>query len=171
MSQQSDPFLSSQLGSEDNPLFTPTTPSESQTCSNLELHLPPPVPSSLRRSTDRKKAWVIFDEMDKKAFLDWWFKTQFGSTEDIQRQIKWDGKKLNTELWSDFSHVAHYQTGEPKVMCNSCGNTLNHPNYQSTGTSTIKKHQASCKKAQLHGKRPNIQQLLQNAVFLLSILY
>ena len=65
--------------------------------------------------------------MDKKAFLDWWFKTQFGSTEDIQRQIKWDGKKLNIEIWSDFSHVAHYQTGELKVMCNSCGNTLNHP--------------------------------------------
>lgn len=170
MSQQSDPFLSSQLGSEDIPPFTPTTPSESQTFTNLELHSPPPVPSSLRRSTDRKKAWVIFDEMDKKVFLDWWFKTQFGSTEDMQRQIKWNGKKLNTELWSDFSQVAHYQTGEPKVMCNSCGNTLNHPNYRSTGTSTIKKHQASCKKAQLHGKRPNIQQLLQNTVFLLFIL-
>ncbi|KAJ5661423.1 uncharacterized protein N7477_009039, partial [Penicillium maclennaniae] len=125
------------------------------------------VPSSLKRSSDRLKTWVIFHEMAKAEFMNWWIETQIGGDETTQKKVQWDGKKQNKDLWSHFDQVAHYKTGEPRVICNSCGKTFYHPNFAKNGsrigTSSLRRHLPTCGKQTKQGKQPNIQHIMQNA--------
>lgn len=171
MSQLSDVFSSSLYEGEDNQLSLFSESQQtivSHTDPALCLNQPPFVPTSLKRSADRIKTWVIFEEMSKIEFLNWWFETQAGANESTQKQLQWDGRKQNTDLWSQFEQVAHYKTGEPRVMCKNCGKVLGHPSFGKpgtrNGTSTLRRHQNSCRREIKQGKQPKIQHLIQNTV-------
>jgi hypothetical protein len=165
---------SSYLASEDLHLFTPELP-ESQrmvTSTTEPPPLPPPppvppVPLTLQRvGLDRQKTYVLFMAETKKDFMDWWFQTQIGATEPVQKKIHWDGSRHHSEIWSHFEQVAHYITGEPKVMCKRCRKLLDHPNHTSNGTNSIRRHWSrnTCQKTAQASKQPSIQRLMQHAV-------
>lgn len=112
---------------------------------------PPLIPSSLTRvGPDRRKAYVLYDEMVYTDWVDWWLQTDFGK----QSKIRWDSKH-QSDVWKEFHQVANGSDGAPKVMCKRCGQILEHPQTlcQGTnmrhGTSTMNKHLkgVNCRKA------------------------
>ena len=125
----------------------------------------PPIPSTLKRSEDRAMTWVIYEEMNKQDFLDWWFSTQIGQDEGVQKKFKssWDGKSHHADIWSQFEQVAHSTTGKPKVRCKRCLKVLDHPNYTGNGTNSLRRHtlRGLCQK---QARQSNIQHLVQNQV-------
>jgi hypothetical protein len=130
--------------------------------------LPPPlsVPPSLKRSTDPAQTYVICEDKNKEQFVDWWIQTQSGHSE--HQSTFWDRKGQRAGIWADFEQVAHFITGQPKVMCKHCGAILNHPNSivhtkagtaGKQGTTALRRHleRAICKTK----GHSSIQRLLQ----------
>lgn len=138
--------------------------SASQTTQSL---LPLSVPLSLKRTKDPTKTYVIFEDMNKEEFVNWWIQTQSGQPTDIPKI--WDRKGYRADIWADFDQVAHYISGQPKVMCKHCGAILNHPNSVihpksgKQGTTALRRHltRATCKGK---GKGSSLQRLLQHQV-------
>lgn len=130
----------------------------------------PSAPASLRRvGPDRKKSYILYEDMTKEDFIIWWLQTQYMSMED-QKKIRWEGKR-SSDVWQHFVQVAHHISGEPKVMCQRCGNILPHPHEHLNGTNSMKRHYASekcLKAAKDASKQRNIQQSFQSAVWFLS---
>jgi hypothetical protein len=52
--------------------------------------------------------------MNKEQFVDWWIQTQSGHSE--HQSTFWDRKGQRAGIWADFEQVAHFVTGQPKVM-------------------------------------------------------
>jgi hypothetical protein len=91
--------------------------------------IPLVVPSSLTRvGPDRRKAFVLYDEMTHSDWVDWWLQTDYGR----KSRIHWDSSH-QSDIWSDFHQVAHGIDGAPKVMCKRCGQILEHPYFLSKG--------------------------------------
>jgi hypothetical protein len=134
--------------------------------SNPEIPPPLIIPPSLQRvGPDRRKAWVLWTEMNKDDFVVWWIQTQYPNN-DHNKKIDWEAKK-KSPYWESYDQVAHHITGEPQVMCRRCGKIIPHPQQTSNGTNSMKRHLegAKCAKAAHDSRRQqNIQDSLQFAV-------
>ena len=113
-----------------------------------EFTQPALVNSSLQRvGPDRRKQFVLYNAMNnasKVKFIEWWRTTVRGGDQEAQRKVRWDAKHIS-DIWKGFDQVAHHITGEPMVMCRSCGILLSHPHSKQTGTNSLKRHQNSGK--------------------------
>jgi hypothetical protein len=107
----------------------------------LRLVDPPLIPDSLLRvGPNRRKEYLLYDNMAHDDWVQWWIETDFGR----KSKVVWDLNR-SSDLWQEYNQVASIKDGMPKVMCKRCGTILEHPmnslptkGYQ--GTSTIKKH-------------------------------
>lgn len=127
------------------------------------------IPSSLERvGPGKQKGWVLFSAMNKTDFVAWWVLTQYASVPEQRNKIRWDATHLS-DAWKNFDQVAHYISGEPRVMCQRCGKTLPHPHHTSNGTNSMKRHFSGekCQQAGAQSKQKNIQQSLFEAVSML----
>lgn len=163
----------SYLQSDHPQLLTPDLVCSQQTITSApgtDFLQTPSAPASLRRvGPDRKKSYILYEEMTKEDFIIWWLQTQYTSMEDQKKKIRWEGKR-SSDVWQHFNQVAHHISGQPKVMCQRCGNILPHPHEHLNGTNSMKRHYASerCLKAANDAtKQRNIQQSFQSAVWLL----
>lgn len=127
----------------------------------------PPIPSSLTRvGPNRRKDYVLYDNMTHNEWVEWWLQTEYGR----KSKILWDSSR-NASIWSNFDQVAHTKDGAPKVMCKRCLRILEHPHSSTPsqkgyhGTSTMLKHlkTAGCINSQKGGKG-EITQFLRKAV-------
>ncbi|KAF7128692.1 hypothetical protein CNMCM5793_003543 [Aspergillus hiratsukae] len=141
-------------------------PSASQTTISAPEQQASPVPPSLQfAETGRKKGWVLYTALTKDDFVNWWLETHFGQ----KKKLRWDGNR-QSGVWKDFEQVAHHHTGLPKVMCQRCGNLIEHPNYsingKANGTSSMRRHFTGdqCQKStEKVIKQPGIKQAFQEA--------
>lgn len=132
---------------------------------------PTSVPSSLTRvGPDRRKTFLLYDQMVHSEWVDWWLGTEYGT----KSKINWDSKR-HTEVWDSYHQVAQISDGAPKVMCKRCGKILEHPYSTSSGstgskvqyhgTSTIMKHLKTAGCIRSDNKRNSgISKFLQNDV-------
>ncbi|KAJ5557827.1 hypothetical protein N7513_003413 [Penicillium frequentans] len=122
-------------------IFTPTF--------SQQTHVSAP-PSEFPQSTtgldslqrvgpDRKKVYVLYDDMSKEQFISWWFQTQYATMENNDKKINWQSKR-SAEVWDKFHQVAHQVTGDPQVMCRRCAKILPHPQKKGDGTNSMKRH-------------------------------
>ena len=152
--------------SEDTQLFTPEPSGSQQTLHSASDSVfvrpqpPPSIPDTLQRVGPTKtKGYVLYTEMSRDAFIEWWLKTDFGR----QKRINWDGRH-QAGCWKHFEQVADGKTGKPNVMSIQCNKILDHPANSHFGTSTMNRHikGVNCRKSLT--KRPNIKHLMENAV-------
>lgn len=133
-SQQSD-FASSLYDVEfDNsayltPSNCPATPSGSQqtfdTLENSFLRPAIPLipPSTFERvGPDRRRLYLLYDNMSHSDWVEWWLQTDYGS----KSKISWDSNHLSS-VWKHYVQVAHSVDGAAKVMCKRCSAILEHP--------------------------------------------
>lgn len=156
-------------------LFTPGESSGSQVTGQQTIisesdsvfvrpQIPLPIPDTLQHVGPTKtKGYILYTDMSKAAFVEWWLQTDFGK----KKQIHWDGRH-QANCWQHFQQVADGKTGRPGVMCKQCGKILDYPANGHTGTSSMNKHSkgVNCRKSLT--TRPNIKQLMENAVCLNS---
>lgn len=129
-------------------LFTPDLSSSQKTLDPLEsdfLRPQPPqsIPSSFQRvGPNRRKDYVLYNNIMHSEWVDWWLETDCGKIS----KIRWDAAH-QSECWKEFDQVADATTGQPKVMCRRCGIILEHPSSllrpggkTRYGTSTLMKH-------------------------------
>lgn len=120
-------------------------------------------PPSLKRTAG--KTYVIYDNMSKDEFMNWWVNTQ--ASVDTPSTF-WDGKGQRADVWNEFDQVSHFTTGQPMVMCRHCSAIFGHPNYIATskegkigkpGTNSLRRHLQgkSCKMK----RNPSIQLLFR----------
>lgn len=133
-------------------LFT-LDPSSSQvtltSIPDTELIQPPPIPTALERvGPDRYKSFILYNDMSKDDFLHLWLQTEQGSKQGSSRvnaddgenakTLHWDGTGNTSDIWTHFKQMAHCTAGLPKVMCERCGKVLEHPNWSSNGTHSLR---------------------------------
>lgn len=111
----------------------------------LRPSAPLTIPLSLTRvGPDRRKGYVLYENMTHSDWVDWWLQTDLGK----QSRIRWDSKH-HSEVWSQFDQVANASDGAPKVMCKRCGQILEHP--QSLCAGTTMRHGTSSMNKHLKG--------------------
>jgi hypothetical protein len=105
------------------------TPSETQhtfdilDTSFLRPAIPLTIPSILERvGPDRRKAYILYNEMSHNEYVEWWLQTDYGT----KSKINWDSNHLS-DIWKHFDQVAHSVDSAPKVMCKRCCQILEHP--------------------------------------------
>lgn len=102
----------------------------------------PSLPSTLHcLGLDYKKHWVLYAEMTWNDFVLWWLQTEF-SSKPTPEWHHWD-TKYHSKEWANFDQIAHYQTGEPMIMCKRCGKILPHPQQNAGGINSIKQYFAA----------------------------
>ncbi|CAG8061357.1 unnamed protein product [Penicillium nalgiovense] len=156
-------------------------PSSQRTLTSVtdtELIQPPPIPIALERvGPDRHKSFVLYTEMSNDDFLHWWLQTEQGSKQgslqvnaddsENVKKLHWDGTGNTSDIWTRFKQIAHYTSGLPKVMCERCGKVLEHPNWSSNGTHSLRRHWEGpkCQKSGAKAnKQPHIRQLIKDSV-------
>lgn len=162
------------LAPENLQIFTPDLSGSQQTLDSCtpEFFQPPPppvIPPSLTRiGPNRRKAYVLYNEIMHTDWVDWWLETDFGK----KSKIRW-GSKHQSDAWKQFHQVANGSNGAPKVMCKHCCQILEHPQTpcQGTttcyGTSTMVKHLKGvrCLKAAKNGmQKSDITKFMQATV-------
>ncbi|CAG8265945.1 unnamed protein product, partial [Penicillium salamii] len=161
-----DPPDLSSIFSDDQSLLYETFDSQRTTTSLpvSEFLTPTSAPIALERGgPPNQKTWVIRTEMNKAEFIQWWVQTQ---AEETTKRIRWDAKRTS-DVWDNFDQVAHFVTGEPKVLCRKCGKTLPHPQSTSNRTNSMKRHMSAglCQRNSKNNPRQqNIQESLESAV-------
>jgi len=182
-SQHSDVFPSTLYDDTDsiqylvpeNPkLFTPEPSSSQQTFDLFEQVFLRPQPClsipSLFKCVgpDRRKAYVLYDNMMNTEWVEWWLETDCGKTS----KINWDANHQST-IWKEFYQVANSSDGAPKVMCKRCGLILEHPSSllrpggkTRHGTSSLIRHRttAACLKAASGAQTTGITKFLRDTV-------
>ena len=109
------------LQSDHSQLLTPDPACSQKTISSA--------PTSFQRvGPDREKPYIFYEGMTKEEFIIWWLQTQYPSVEDQRKKIRWEGKR-SSDVWQHFNQVAHHISGQPKAMCQRCGNILPHPQF------------------------------------------
>jgi hypothetical protein len=138
------------------------TQASQQTATSFSEIIAPIIPDCLERvGPTRRKEYVRFTAMQKKQFVDWWLETSYGK----QKDLRWDATRTS-EAWNGFDQVAQTETGLPKVMCQRCGQILEHPNFNPkgapNGTSGLKRHRqgGQCQK----GKTQKTQQGIEESI-------
>lgn len=118
------------------PSNPPTTPSGSQTTADIfdpdfiRPSLPILVPPSLTCvGPNRRKKFVLYENMVHNEWVEWWLQTNYGR----KSKINWDSTH-HTPIWEKFDQVASTQDGAPKIMCRRCAKILEHPYSLRTNT-------------------------------------
>jgi len=176
--EDSDSLLLNLQSSDDVDLFTEqsfTQQTNESTTSRLgsECLLAPTVPASLTYvGPELRKTWLLY-EMDKKTdFIEWWLQTSSRREAPQDTRFRFDTDATKAQIWQHYDQVAHYTSGEPKVMCRRCSKVLDHPNWTRNGTNSLRRHWASEKcqnsltKASRNRRQPHIQRLIEEAVSL-----
>jgi hypothetical protein len=153
-----------------DPSLTPDQSISQQTVISVPASdFPPPIsiPLTLRRiGPNTRKPWVIYTEMYKKDFLEWWLQTAGASPLPPVHKVNFEAKYTST-AWDNFDQVAHHITGKPMALCRRCGKALPHPSGTSNGVNSLARHfkSKSCQKASDNTTiQQNIQESLQLAV-------
>lgn len=127
---------------------------------------PHSIPSTLTRvRPDRLSEYILYSDMDKEVFLNWWFQTTHGKRREA-KTFNWDRTGHLSEVWKHFDQVAVAGDGLPKVRCQRCGKILDHPGHTKAGTNSMGRHWKGekCRRAAKHAQQPTIQRLLQDEV-------
>jgi hypothetical protein len=171
----------SYLTSDPPQIFTPNLSESQHTLEPFDSEVlpstfsqPPIAPNTLTRvGSDKRKPFVLYDNMAHSDWVEWWLQTDFGK----KSKICWDSTH-SSETWKQFSQVANITDGAPKVMCKQCSAILEHPQlkiYPSrtscNGTSTMAKHlkSSACKRVSSQ-RKPDITKFLQAVVKLYPFL-
>lgn len=166
-SQQSEVFASSLYDGDPRNLgyllsdypqnFTPVF--SSQPTSNIldsDLVYPQSLPAAPeifdRISPDRRRTFIVYNNMAHSDWVEWWLDTDFGK----KSKLRWDANH-QSGIWEYFHQVAQDTDGQPKVVCKRCCAILEHPSSPLRnnggsarhGTSTMAKHikTSACQKA------------------------
>jgi hypothetical protein len=132
-----DPLLS------DSYPFEPFEPFESQSTAPTESGTFP-IPSSLKRVGVGRNQLVLWSNMTKADFIEWWLTTTFATTEESAKRVNWAQKSRSSEVWKIFDQAATVKDGKPMVICKICSAVLNHS--WKNGTSGMKSHiDSGCK--------------------------
>lgn len=116
------------------------------------------IPSCLQKiCPDRINTYVLYSNMAKDDYVQWWLQTDFGR----KKKIRWDARH-QAEVWKQFEQVANANNGAPKVICKQCKAVLDHPGI-GNGTSAMIKHTKG-QGCQRSGKPGDIKQFMRNAV-------
>jgi hypothetical protein len=51
---------------------------------------------------DNKKLWVLYSEMSKNDFINWWLQIEYGGQLDHQKKIRWDAKR-SSSAWDNYN--------------------------------------------------------------------
>lgn len=166
-SQFSDSFYDSDFLQSD--IIQPFSDSQQTILSapDSDFTFPPPrprAPDTLARVGPKfRQNWILYSNMAKTDFVEWWLKTDFGSKREVRNTIHWDGRK-SSKCWEQFEQVAHEKTGEPKVMCKRCHNILVHPHHRRAGSSPMQAHLKGSGCRSLIPRKQGVDQLLQDSV-------
>lgn len=139
MSQDTDLASSSFHGSYGLDLFPSDLESSQQTIESTPASelLPPMISSSLERFGND---WIVYSEMSKEDFIFWWLQTIHGNELRERNKSFWDRSRSHSEAWNSFKQVAHTVTGDPKIVCQKCGQLLDHPSRKLNGTTPMARH-------------------------------
>ena len=128
-----------------------------------------PTPLSLRRiGPTSQKFWVLWTEMNKIVFIEWWRHTAGAHPHAPFRKVNFEAR-YTAEAWQHFDQVAHFETGKPMALCRRCGKALPHPSATSNGSKSLNAHWAS-RTCKLTGQKTSTQQDIQQSLEL-SVLY
>ena len=139
MSQDTDLASSSFHGSYGLDLFHSDLHSSQQTIESTPASEPvyPMMSSSLERFGND---WIVYSEMSKEDFIFWWLQTIHGNELRERNKSFWDRSRSHSEAWNSFKQVAHTVTGDPKIVCQKCGQLLDHPSRKLNGTTPMARH-------------------------------
>ncbi|KAJ6125924.1 hypothetical protein N7471_010417 [Penicillium samsonianum] len=139
MSQDTDLASSSFHGSYGLDLFPSDLESSQQTIESTPASelLHPMISSSLERFGND---WIVYSEMSKENFIFWWLQTIHGNELRERNKSFWDRSRSHSEAWNSFKQVAHTVTGDPKIVCQKCGQLLDHPSRKLNGTTPMARH-------------------------------
>lgn len=91
----------------------------------------------------------VFKPEGKDVFLEWWKKTKWYADhrEGTAKKILW-GTPKQSNAWKWYVETATKRTGEPRVVCQRCSHTIQHPSM-GNGTKALGEHVKTklCKKA------------------------
>lgn len=157
---------------DDNINIQPLTPGQSISQRNLtstpasipdiDLLTPIPLPPTLERvGRDTQKVWVLYTEMNKTQFIEWWRHTAGAFPQPPRRKVNFEAN-YTSPVWDNFDQVAHYITGQPMALCRRCGKAIPHPS-QAGGLNSLKRHRDS-KTCEKGGRNTSIQQTLQQSL-------
>ena len=65
---------------------------------------------------DRLSEYILYSDMDKEVFLNWWFQTTHGKRREA-KTFNWDRTGHLSEVWKHFDQVAVVGDGLLKVRC------------------------------------------------------
>ncbi|KAJ5642601.1 hypothetical protein N7490_006601 [Penicillium lividum] len=139
MSQDTDLASSSFHGSYGLDLFPSDLESSQQTIESTPASklLHPMISSSLERFGND---WIVYSEISKEDFIFWWLQTIHGNELRERNKSFWDRSRSHSEAWNSFKQVAHTVTGDPKIVCQKCGQLLDHPSRKLNGTTPMARH-------------------------------
>lgn len=120
-------------------------PSEAPESQITVLTEPLPIPPSLKRVGFGRNQCVLWSNMTRAEFIEWWLTTTFATTDPTAKRLKWDQKNRSSEVWSSFEQAAMVDDGKPMVICKLCDTLLSHSWIN--GTSGMKHHlEKGCKR-------------------------
>lgn len=95
----------------------PLTPSDA---SFLRPAVPPTVPSILKRvGPDRRKAYILYNEMAHNEFVEWWLQTDYGT----RSKINWDSNHLS-DVWSTLIRLHIMWMAHQRLCVNDAARSL-----------------------------------------------
>lgn len=83
-------------------------------------------PSLTRIRADRFTEFVLYTNMDKEVFINWWLQTTYGKRPEA-KTFNWDRTGHLSDVWRHFDQIASVTDGFPKVKCQRCGRLFDHP--------------------------------------------
>jgi hypothetical protein len=149
MAQQIQDYSSSFYGDNIDPLLEPdilishqTGPTSSSLGSDHISTRPHSCPEII-------KDWVLYTEMNKDEFVEWWLTTSIGSELYEKSHQIFDAKKRHSDVWRSFHEVVHTRTGDPRNLC------LDHPSRKGNGTTPMIRHLRGdkCQKLASHASK------------------
>ncbi|KAJ6126403.1 hypothetical protein N7523_002015 [Penicillium sp. IBT 18751x] len=133
----------SYLDTEDIPPFTSEPHFSQQSFTSVpdsDFVQPFSIPPNLTRiRPDRLTEFVLYTDMDKEVFVNWWLQTIYGKRPE-GKTFNWDRTGHLSEVWKHFDQIASATDGLPKVKCQRCGKILDHPGHTKMGTNSMGRH-------------------------------
>lgn len=160
---------SSYVNSDSLPRFTPQSNFDQQlliSASDSDFSHSPAIPGSLTSiRPDRFTEFVLYTNMNKEEFVNWWLQTTYGKNPGA-KTFNWDRTGHLSEVWKHFDQIASVTDGFPKVKCQRCGKIFNHPGHTKGGTSSMGRHLKGekCRRAAVQPQQSSIRQLMQDEV-------
>ncbi|KAJ6090678.1 hypothetical protein N7499_003392 [Penicillium canescens] len=164
MSQQTQDYSSSFYGDNIDPLLAPDILISQQTAPTSRSLGSDQISTRPHSCPEIIKDWVLYTEMNKDEFVEWWLTTSIRSDLYEKSHQFFDVKKRHSDGWRSFHQVAHTRTGDPRILCKECGQLLDHPSRKGNGTTPMTRHLkgAKCQKLASHAsKTSNLKELFE----------